>query len=144
MEAIRGALAKAGLKVEDIDVRRFFRFLRSLAKPNPSQLFDVNEAFAAQWLSVQKELGLPNDKSNVFGGAIGSSPPSSPGNPLLTSLPSQLSVTLSELRAPGSPPTSCTTSTVSTSVTPSAVRASEEDRGSRSSGSAADFSRFAM
>jgi hypothetical protein len=37
------------------------------------QLFDVNEAFAAQWLSVQKELGLPNEKTNVFGGAIGSS-----------------------------------------------------------------------
>lgn len=37
----------------------------------PVQLFDVNEAFAAQWLSVQRELGLPNDKSNVFGGAIG-------------------------------------------------------------------------
>lgn len=35
------------------------------------QLFDVNEAFAAQWLSVQRELDLPNDKSNVFGGAIG-------------------------------------------------------------------------
>lgn len=36
-----------------------------------SQLFDVNEAFAAQWLAVQKELGLPNEKSNVNGGAIG-------------------------------------------------------------------------
>ncbi|SCZ99481.1 BZ3500_MvSof-1268-A1-R1_Chr3-1g06032 [Microbotryum saponariae] len=52
VEAVRGALAKAGLKIEDID------------------LFDINEAFAAQWLSVQRELGLPNDKSNVFGGAI--------------------------------------------------------------------------
>ncbi|GAA5887453.1 hypothetical protein JCM6882_002535 [Rhodosporidiobolus microsporus] len=52
VEAIRGALQKASLKMDDID------------------LFDVNEAFAAQWLSVQKELGLPNDKTNVFGGAI--------------------------------------------------------------------------
>ncbi|SCV71154.1 BQ2448_2742 [Microbotryum intermedium] len=52
VEAVRGALAKAGLKIEDID------------------LFDINEAFAAQWLSVQRELDLPNDKSNVFGGAI--------------------------------------------------------------------------
>ncbi|KDE07487.1 3-ketoacyl-CoA thiolase [Microbotryum lychnidis-dioicae p1A1 Lamole] len=52
VEAVRGALAKAGLKIEDID------------------LFDINEAFAAQWLSLQRELGLPNDKSNVFGGAI--------------------------------------------------------------------------
>ncbi|GAA5821506.1 hypothetical protein JCM11251_004655 [Rhodosporidiobolus azoricus] len=52
VEAIRGALQKASLKMDDID------------------LFDVNEAFAAQWLSVQKELGLPNEKTNVFGGAI--------------------------------------------------------------------------
>lgn len=60
VEAIKGALARAGLGIEDID------------------LFDVNEAFAAQWLSVQKELGLPSDKSNVFGGAIGLSPFSLP------------------------------------------------------------------
>ncbi|GAA5859959.1 hypothetical protein JCM8547_003033 [Rhodosporidiobolus lusitaniae] len=52
VEAIRGALAKASLSINDID------------------LFDVNEAFAAQWLAVQKELGLPTEKSNVFGGAI--------------------------------------------------------------------------
>ncbi|GAA5957035.1 hypothetical protein JCM3765_005386 [Sporobolomyces pararoseus] len=52
VEAIKGALEKASLKISDID------------------LFDVNEAFAAQWLSVQRELDLPNDKANVFGGAI--------------------------------------------------------------------------
>ncbi|GAA5915430.1 hypothetical protein JCM8208_002109 [Rhodotorula glutinis] len=52
VEGIRGVLKKAGLTIDDID------------------LFDVNEAFAAQWLSVQKELGLPNEKSNVNGGAI--------------------------------------------------------------------------
>ncbi|GAA6034905.1 hypothetical protein JCM8097_009361 [Rhodosporidiobolus ruineniae] len=52
VEAIRGALNKASLSMSDID------------------LFDVNEAFAAQWLSVQRELDLPNDKTNVFGGAI--------------------------------------------------------------------------
>lgn len=52
VEAIKGALQKASLKISDID------------------LFDINEAFAAQWLSVQRELDLPNDKSNVFGGAI--------------------------------------------------------------------------
>ncbi|GAA5879504.1 hypothetical protein JCM16303_003227 [Sporobolomyces ruberrimus] len=52
VEAIKGALEKASLKMSDID------------------LFDVNEAFAAQWLSVQRELDLPNDKTNVFGGAI--------------------------------------------------------------------------
>lgn len=33
-------------------------------------LMDVNEAFAAQWLAVQKELEMDNEKSNVFGGAI--------------------------------------------------------------------------
>ena len=38
-----------------------------------SDIFDVNEAFATQWLSVQKVLELPNDKSNLFGGAIGAS-----------------------------------------------------------------------
>ncbi|KPV76453.1 uncharacterized protein RHOBADRAFT_52460 [Rhodotorula graminis WP1] len=52
VEGIRGVLKKAGLTIDDID------------------LFDINEAFAAQWLSVQKELGLPNEKSNVNGGAI--------------------------------------------------------------------------
>ena len=34
------------------------------------KLFDINEAFAAQFLACQKELGLPNEKTNVFGGAI--------------------------------------------------------------------------
>ncbi|GJN87308.1 hypothetical protein Rhopal_000256-T1 [Rhodotorula paludigena] len=52
VEGIRGVLKKAGMTIDDID------------------LFDVNEAFAAQWLAVQKELGLPNEKSNVNGGAI--------------------------------------------------------------------------
>jgi len=52
VEGIRGVLKKAGLTIEDID------------------LFDINEAFAAQWLAVQKELGLPMEKSNINGGAI--------------------------------------------------------------------------
>jgi acetyl-CoA acetyltransferase family protein len=50
--AIRAALDRAGLEVSKIDY------------------FDVNEAFAAQWLAVQKELGLPDDKCNPNGGAI--------------------------------------------------------------------------
>jgi acetyl-CoA C-acetyltransferase/acetyl-CoA acyltransferase 2 len=50
--AIRNALERAGLALGDID------------------LFDVNEAFAPQFLAVQKELGLPEDKTNVNGGAI--------------------------------------------------------------------------
>ncbi len=50
--AIRNALERAGLKQDEID------------------LFDVNEAFAPQFLAVQKELGLPEDRTNVNGGAI--------------------------------------------------------------------------
>lgn len=46
------ALKKAGLTVADMDV------------------IESNEAFAAQALSVAKELGLPNDKTNPNGGAI--------------------------------------------------------------------------
>ncbi len=50
--ATRKALAKAGLKVEDLD------------------LIEANEAFAAQFLAVGKELGWAKDKVNVHGGAI--------------------------------------------------------------------------
>jgi acetyl-CoA acetyltransferase family protein len=48
----RIALKKAGLKLDDID------------------LIEVNEAFAAQYLAVEKELGLDRNKVNVNGGAI--------------------------------------------------------------------------
>lgn len=50
--SVQQALAKIGKKVDDMD------------------LIDINEAFATQWLAVQKALELPNDKSNVFGGSI--------------------------------------------------------------------------
>ncbi|KAI9183244.1 3-ketoacyl-CoA thiolase, mitochondrial [Blastocladiella emersonii ATCC 22665] len=50
--AIQGALAKAKLTLKDMD------------------LVEVNEAFAAQYLAVAKELGLDNDKTNLNGGAI--------------------------------------------------------------------------
>jgi acetyl-CoA acetyltransferase family protein len=50
--ATRKALEKANLKLEDID------------------LVEVNEAFAAQYLAVEKELGLDRSKTNVNGGAI--------------------------------------------------------------------------
>ena len=50
--AVRKLLAKTGLKVTDIDV------------------FEVNEAFASQAVYVQRELGLPDDRLNVNGGAI--------------------------------------------------------------------------
>jgi len=49
--AVKKALAKAGLSIADID------------------LFEANEAFAAQFLAVGKELGLPKEKTNVNGGA---------------------------------------------------------------------------
>jgi acetyl-CoA acetyltransferase family protein len=50
--ASRIALQNAGLKLDDID------------------LIEVNEAFAAQYLAVEKELGLDRNKVNVNGGAI--------------------------------------------------------------------------
>ena len=34
------------------------------------ELIEVNEAFAPQVLAVQKELGIPDEKFNVDGGAI--------------------------------------------------------------------------
>jgi acetyl-CoA acetyltransferase len=33
-------------------------------------LIEVNEAFAAQYLAVERELGLPRERTNVHGGAI--------------------------------------------------------------------------
>jgi acetyl-CoA acetyltransferase family protein len=50
--AIRALLAKTGLALDDID------------------LFEINEAFAAQYLAVEKDLGLNRDRVNVNGGAI--------------------------------------------------------------------------
>uniref|UniRef100_A0A8C3YMV1 Acetyl-CoA acyltransferase 2 n=1 Tax=Catagonus wagneri TaxID=51154 RepID=A0A8C3YMV1_9CETA len=50
--AITGALKKAGLSLKDMD------------------LVEVNEAFASQYLAVQKSLDLDPSKSNVNGGAI--------------------------------------------------------------------------
>ncbi len=50
--ASRKAMEKAGIKAEDLD------------------LIEANEAFAAQALTVCKELGFPNDITNVNGGAI--------------------------------------------------------------------------
>ena len=50
--ATRAALKQAGMTVDDVD------------------LFEINEAFAGQYLAVEKELGNPRDKTNVNGGAI--------------------------------------------------------------------------
>ncbi len=52
IEASRQALARAGLSVADID------------------LFEINEAFAAQVLPSAKHLEIPLDKLNIRGGAI--------------------------------------------------------------------------
>ncbi|XVQ07678.1 acetyl-CoA C-acetyltransferase [Spirillospora sp. CA-255316] len=52
IEATRRALALAGMSVADVDQ------------------FEVNEAFAAQVLPCRRELGIPDDRLNVNGGAI--------------------------------------------------------------------------
>lgn len=50
--AVPKALERAGLKIEDID------------------FFEINEAFAAQAVPCQRVLGIPDEKLNVWGGAI--------------------------------------------------------------------------
>ncbi|MFF5996732.1 acetyl-CoA C-acetyltransferase [Lysinibacillus sp. KU-BSD001] len=50
--AMKQALERAKLTIEDLDV------------------VEVNEAFAAQYLAVEKALGLDREKTNVNGGAI--------------------------------------------------------------------------
>ena len=50
--ASRKALAKAGWKIDDLD------------------LIEANEAFAAQAIAVNKDLGWDTSKVNVNGGAI--------------------------------------------------------------------------
>ncbi|CAG1011036.1 acetyl-CoA C-acetyltransferase [Phycisphaerales bacterium] len=50
--AVPAAIAKAGLKLTDID------------------LFELNEAFAAQVLQNMKEGGIPEDRVNICGGAV--------------------------------------------------------------------------
>lgn len=52
IDATKKALAKAGLTIDDID------------------LFEINEAFAAQCIACQKELGIPDEKLNVNGSGI--------------------------------------------------------------------------
>ena len=52
LPAVQKLLAKNGLTIADID------------------LFEMNEAFAAQAVYCQRELGIPDDKLNVNGGAI--------------------------------------------------------------------------
>jgi acetyl-CoA acetyltransferase family protein len=50
--AITACLKRAGVSLADVD------------------LFEINEAFSAQYLGCEKELGLDRDKVNVNGGAV--------------------------------------------------------------------------
>ena len=50
--AVKNALERASLSIDDID------------------LFEINEAFAAIAIVVQRELGIPDEKLNVNGGAV--------------------------------------------------------------------------
>lgn len=75
--ATRKALQLAGLKLEQID------------------RVEVNEAFAAQYLAVEKELGLSRDKTNVNGGAIAL------GHPLAASGTRLVITVVNELRRNG-------------------------------------------
>ncbi len=52
VDATRAALKRAGMSIDDID------------------LFEINEAFAAQVIPSYQDLGIPLDKLNVHGGAI--------------------------------------------------------------------------
>ncbi|KXN69468.1 thiolase [Conidiobolus coronatus NRRL 28638] len=71
--AIQGALKKAGLTLDQMD------------------LIEVNEAFAAQYLAVEKELGLDRSKTNINGGAIALGHPlAASGSRILTHLAYQL------------------------------------------------------
>ena len=73
----RKALQLAGMKLDQID------------------RVEVNEAFAAQYLAVEKELGLDRDKTNVNGGAIAL------GHPLGASGTRLVITVLNELRRKG-------------------------------------------
>jgi len=75
--ATRKALQLAGMKLGQID------------------RIEVNEAFAAQYLAVEKELGLPREQTNVNGGAIAL------GHPLGASGTRLVITVLNELRRKG-------------------------------------------
>src|SRR6202158_3519429 len=75
--ATRKVLARAALSLDDID------------------LIEFNEAFAGQYLAVEKELGLNRDRVNVNGGAIAL------GHPLGMSGTRLLLTVLLELRRRG-------------------------------------------
>ncbi len=49
---IKNLFAKSGLKSEDID------------------LYEINEAFAVVTMAAMKDIGIPSDRVNIFGGAV--------------------------------------------------------------------------
>jgi len=75
--AIRNALAMSELSLEDLD------------------LVEVNEAFAPQYIAVERELGLDREKTNVNGGAI------AVGHPLAASGARITAQVIHELRRQG-------------------------------------------
>ena len=85
--AVRKALSRAGLSLDAIDV------------------IEVNEAFAGQYLAVEKELGLNRDRVNVNGGAIALGHPlGMTGTRLLLTLALELRRRAARAGAPGSKP----------------------------------------
>jgi len=69
VKAIPAALEHAGLTLKDIE------------------LIELNEAFAAQYIACERELGLDRDKVNVNGGAIAlGHPVAATGSKILTTL----------------------------------------------------------
>jgi len=75
--AIRKVCEKSGLKQDQID------------------LFEINEAFSAQYLAVEKELGLDRSRVNVNGGAVAI------GHPLAATGTRLIITLLGELRRRG-------------------------------------------
>jgi acetyl-CoA C-acetyltransferase len=64
--AVKSVLAKTGLSLDDIDV------------------FELNEAFAAQALAVIRDLGLPPEKTNPNGSGVGLGHPVAATGAILT------------------------------------------------------------
>jgi acetyl-CoA acetyltransferase family protein len=75
--AIREALKRAGMSLKDVD------------------RVEVNEAFSAQYLAVERDLGLDRDRTNVNGGAIAL------GHPLAATGTRLLLTLLNELEGSG-------------------------------------------
>ena len=99
--ATRKVLDRTGVKVDEIDV------------------FEVNEAFAAQALAVARELDLPPERTNPNGSGISLGHPSAPP-------------------APSSPSSPCTSSSEPAAGTPWSPCASAAARASRRSSSGSD------